>query len=58
MSDLSQIYEKARAQEMLSREEAAALLARLAAGGNISFSPSGKAILIEITTEELRGRLG
>ena len=45
-------------QRMLSREEAAALLARLAAGGNISFSPSGKAILIEITTEELRGRLG
>lgn len=45
-------------QRMLSREEAAALLARLAAGGNISFSPSGKAILTEITTEELRGRLG
>ena len=45
-------------QRMLSREEAAALLARLAAGGNISFSPSGKAILTEITTEELRSRLG
>ncbi|WP_300798569.1 DNA mismatch repair endonuclease MutL [uncultured Alistipes sp.] len=45
-------------QRMLSREEAAALLARLAAGGNISFSPSGKAILTEITAEELRGRLG
>lgn len=42
----------------LSREEAAALLAQLAECGNISFSPSGKAILVEITPEELRSRLG
>ena len=42
----------------LSREEAAALLAQLAERGNLGFSPSGKAILVEITPEELRGRLG
>ena len=42
----------------ISREEAAALLAQLAGADNMSFSPSGKAILVEITPEELRSRLG
>lgn len=42
----------------LSREEAAALLAQLAATGNFSFSPSGKAITAEITAEDIRAKLG
>ena len=42
----------------LSREEAAALLDRLAAGGNVSFSPSGKRIIAELTPEDLRAKLG
>lgn len=42
----------------LSREEAAALLDRLSATGNISFSPSGKTILAEFTAEDLRAKLG
>ena len=42
----------------LSREEAAALLARLADTGNVSFTPSGKTILAEISAEELRSKLG
>ncbi len=40
-----------------SREEIEALLNRLAATGNISFSPSGKAIIAEITMEEIRAKL-
>lgn len=47
-----------KAPKMLAREEAAALLSQLAAAGNISFSPSGKAILAEITPEEIRAKLG
>ena len=43
---------------MLAREEAAALLAQLAATGNISFSPSGKTIVAEISAEDIRARLG
>ncbi len=39
-----------------SREEAEALLGRLAATGNISFSPSGKAIIAEISMEEIRAK--
>ena len=46
------------AVRMLSREEAAALLAQLAATGNISFSPSGKTIVAEISAEDIRARLG
>lgn len=42
----------------LSREEAAALLDRLAAGGNVSFTPSGKRIIAELTPEDLRAKLG
>ena len=42
----------------MSRDEAAALLARLAASGNFSFSPSGKAITAEITVEDIRAKLG
>ena len=42
----------------LSPEEAAALLSQLAATGNFSFSPSGKAILAEITAEDIRAKLG
>lgn len=46
------------AMRTLAREEAAVLLERLAATGNISFSPSGKAVLAEITPEDIRTRLG
>lgn len=46
------------APRTLGRGEAESLLAQLAATGNISFSPSGKAILAEITSEELRAKLG
>lgn len=42
----------------MSRDEAAALLAQLAATGNFSFSPSGKAITAEITPEDIRTKLG
>ncbi|WP_418992402.1 DNA mismatch repair endonuclease MutL [Alistipes sp.] len=42
----------------LGRPEAEALLAQLAATGNISFSPSGKAVVAEITPEDLRAKLG
>ncbi|MEG1841412.1 MAG: DNA mismatch repair endonuclease MutL [Alistipes sp.] len=38
--------------------EAAMLLARLAEGANYSFSPSGKAIMVEITSEDIRAKLG
>lgn len=43
---------------MLAREQAAALLAQLAATENFSFSPSGKAIVAEITPEDMRNKLG
>ena len=43
---------------LMSRDEAAALLAQLAATGNFSFSPSGKAITAEITPEDIRTKLG
>ncbi len=39
-----------------SREEIEALLGRLSATGNISFSPSGKAIIAEISMEEIRAK--
>ena len=42
----------------MSRDEAAVLLAQLAATGNFSFSPSGKAITAEITPEDIRTKLG
>ena len=42
----------------ITDEDAAALLDRLAECGNYSFSPSGKVVLAEITTEELRKKLG
>lgn len=42
----------------LSRDEADALLTQLAATGNFSFSPSGKAITAEITAEDIRAKLG
>lgn len=42
----------------LSREEAGALLAQLAAAANFSFSPSGRPILAEISPDELRAKLG
>lgn len=41
-----------------SKEEATALLDRLSATGSISFTPSGKTILAEITIEEIRAKLG
>ena len=42
----------------MSSDEAAALLAQLAATGNFSFSPSGKAITAEITPADIRTKLG
>ncbi|MBO5234389.1 MAG: DNA mismatch repair endonuclease MutL [Alistipes sp.] len=47
-----------RVASKISNEEASALLYRLAESGNISFAPSGKAIMAEISLSELRGRLG
>ncbi len=41
-----------------TREETQALLDRLAAAGNVGFSPSGKRIAAEFTPEELRAKLG
>ena len=42
----------------ISRDEAQALLAQLAATGNISFTPSGKAVMAEISAEDIRAKLG
>ena len=42
----------------LAREEVQALLDRLAACGNPSFTPSGKRIMAEFTAEDIRARLG
>lgn len=42
----------------LGREECDALLAQLADSGNISFTPSGKSIMAEITADEIRKKLG
>lgn len=42
----------------LSSAEAAALLDQLCEGGNVSFAPSGKTIMAEITVEEIRAKLG
>ena len=41
-----------------SDEEAIALLERLVACANYSFTPSGKQIMISLTPEELRAKLG
>lgn len=43
---------------VISAEQTEALLARLAACENMSFAPSGKAIMVEISTVEIRSRLG
>lgn len=42
----------------LSETELAALLEQLLQSGNISFSPSGKPILAEITADDIRSKLG
>lgn len=42
----------------LSSAEAALLLDQLCEGGNVSFTPSGKAIMAEITADEIRAKLG
>lgn len=42
----------------LTHEEAAALLEQLAATDRYSFTPSGKAIIAEMTPEDLRAKLG
>lgn len=42
----------------LSREECEMLLSQLVASGNFNFSPSGKAIIAEITPEDIRTMLG
>lgn len=41
-----------------TREEALSLLSQLADSGNVSFTPSGKAILTEISVEDICARLG
>lgn len=46
------------APRSLTAEEAAALLERLAAAGDYTYSPSGKRILVEFSAEELRAKLG
>ncbi len=43
---------------VLHPQEAESLLKQLAATENFSFSPSGKAVLAEITTEDIRMKLG
>lgn len=43
---------------VISAEQTEALLARLAACENMSFAPSGKAIMVEISMVEIRSRLG
>lgn len=43
---------------VISAEQTEALLTRLAACENMSFAPSGKAIMVEISTGEIRSRLG
>lgn len=43
---------------VISAEQTEALLARLAACENMSFAPSGKAIMVEISMGEIRSRLG
>lgn len=43
---------------VISAEQTEALLARLATCENMSFAPSGKAIMVEISTGEIRSRLG
>lgn len=48
----------ARTPKNLSDDDAATLLERLAQCDNISFSPSGKAILSAVTTDEIRAKLG
>lgn len=47
-----------RVSPKMSNSEAAALLDRLAESGNVSFTPAGKAIMAEISIEELRNKLG
>jgi len=42
----------------ISTEEAESLLGQLCEGGNVSFTPSGKAVMAEITLEEIRNKLG
>lgn len=42
----------------ISAEQAAVLLSRLAACENVSFAPSGKALMVEISAGEVRSRLG
>ena len=47
-----------RMPAIVSHEEATSLLNRLAETKNISFTPSGKNIMAEISLEELRAKLG
>jgi len=46
------------AAKLLTHEEAAALLEQLAATGNVSFSPSGKAVFAEFSPEDIRAKIG
>ena len=43
---------------VIGTEQAIALLDRLSACDNVSFAPSGKAIMVEISSGEIRTRLG
>lgn len=42
----------------ISNDEALSLLNRLTESGNVSFTPSGKSIMAEISLDELRSKLG
>lgn len=42
----------------ISTEEAESLLGQLCEGRNVSFTPSGKAVMAKITLEEIRNKLG
>ena len=42
----------------ISNDEALSLLNRLAESGNVSFTPSGKSIMAEISLDELHSKLG
>ena len=42
----------------ISSDEAAMLLSHLCESGNVSFTPSGKPIMAEITQDEIRAKLG
>ena len=45
------------ARHNMSHDEAAALLSRLAATGNVGYTPSGKRVMVELTADELKEKI-